>query len=361
MRKTISASESSSLFLLAICVGSIVSYLIMLFIPKNLYFDGMSVANWVGYVIMQICFIATVFAFSRVRRVDILSVARMRGTLNIKQICLLPFISIACILLFLPLANAWSAFMNIIGYHGSVAMPAYSNVGIYFLSLLVMAILPAFGEELLMRGGVFSGLSTRGGWFGVFMSGLFFSLMHANPMQTVHQFGLGAVLAIVVALSGSLWAGALVHFFNNFISITLTAYLPQVDKLYVSLGYWNWLTGAASVVVGFVLLIVLLYLFYRAGNKKQEGFRIVSGGIEYDDFRVYATVDNARKSNVFADAFRFFASLFTKRGWKIAERAIENANGVEMLGKNQPMIGVWLALGLMCAYWLISFITGIVG
>ena len=168
-------------------------------------FDGMDVFSWCGYALMQVGFVCTVLVYSKVRKYDLVYVSKMRGKLNPLQITVLPFIAIATILVFLPLANAWTAFLNVIGYHGSgVAMPDYSNVGVYFLSLLLMAVLPAFGEELLIRGNLFSGLSTRNIWFGVLISALMFSLMHANPVQTVHQFGLGVVLALVVAISATL-------------------------------------------------------------------------------------------------------------------------------------------------------------
>lgn len=362
MRRTIGASESSSIYLLGICVGSLLSLFLSLALRNvSATLDGMSVYSWCGYAIMQVGFIATVFVYTRVRKVDVVRVAKIKGKLNSVQIAILPFIAIATILVFLPLANAWSAFLGIIGYHGAgVSMPSFSNVGFYFLAIFVMAIMPAIGEEIFMRGTVFPGLATRNIWFGVLMSGLFFSLMHANPVQTVHQFGLGVVLALVVALSGSIWASVIVHFVNNFISLTLTAYLPQVDEIYLKLGYFNWLTGVASVIVGLALLVCLIYLFYRAGNKRQRAGE-VSNVYEEDGFTIVATANVTTKSeNVFKGMFRFFKSLFTKQGWKRVQYELEERNEVEYLGKNQHMSGVWIALALVCIYWLYAFIVGMV-
>lgn len=362
MRRTIGASESSSIYLLGICVGSLLSLFLSLILRNvSATLDGMSVYSWCGYAIMQVGFIATVFVYARVRKIDVVRIAKLRGKLNPMQIALLPLIAIATILVFLPLANAWSAFLGVIGYHGAgVSMPSFSNTGIYFLALFVMAIMPAIGEEIFMRGTVFPGLATRNVWFGVLMSGLFFSLMHANPVQTVHQFGLGVVLALVVALSGSIWASVIIHFFNNFISITLTAYLPQVDAIYVKLGYFNWLTGAASVVIGVVLLVCLLYLFYRAGDKRQKAGE-VSNVYQEDGFTIVATANVTTKSeNVFKGMIRFFKSLFTKQGRKSIQYELEERNEVEYIGKNQKLSGVWIALALVCAYWLYAFISGLI-
>lgn len=362
MRKTIGASESSSIYLFGICAGSLLSvFLSLAFSRTNASFDGMSVFNWVGYAVMQLAFFSTVAVYAKVRRIDEISVARIHKFTNWKQIVLLPFIGIATILAFLPLANLWSEFLALIGYHGAgVSMPNYSNAGVYLLSLLLMALIPALCEELFMRGNVFHGLSTRSIWFGILISALFFSLMHANPVQTVHQFGLGIVLALVLILSKSLWACVILHFFNNFVSITLTAYIPQVDVWYSKLGYYNWLVGGISVIVGVILLVFLLYFFYRFGKKRNDVFRVV-GSIEYEDYSISVSADDQRrKSGAISDAFAFFKSLFTKNGWKRLSHVLERENGVLYLGKQQPMIGVWIALGLVIVYWLYAFIVGMI-
>lgn len=360
MRKTILANESSSIYLLGICAGSLLALFASLILSRvSAGFGGMSVQDWVGYIIMQVGFIATAFIYARVRKVDELAVARIRKPRSVKQLILTPFIAIATILVFLPLANLWTSFLNLIHLKASVSTPVNGDVGAYFLSLLIMAVLPAFGEELLMRGNVFHGLSTRNIWFGILMSALFFSLMHANPVQTVHQFGIGIVLALVVTLTGSLWASILVHFFNNFISLTLTSFLPQVDEWYYQLGYFNWLTGLASFVVGLFILILLLYAMYRMGDKNENGnFRIVDNGIVYDEFTLLTAVPTGKRHFV-KDFFSFFKSLFTANGWRRLTRVLTAKNEIECVGKAQSMIGVWVALGIMVAYWLVAFISGL--
>ncbi|MBQ9276130.1 MAG: CPBP family intramembrane metalloprotease, partial [Clostridia bacterium] len=300
--------------------------------------------------------------YAAVRKINIPVVTRMNKGLRPVQYVLLPFIAIATILVFLPIANAWTAFLNVIHYHGSgVAMPAGGVVWVYFLALFIMAVMPAFGEEILMRGFVLHGTSTRGVWFGILISAALFSLMHASPLQLIHQFGLGIVLAIVVASSGSIWGAVLIHFFNNFISLTLTIYIPQVDALYVSLGYWNWLTGFASVIVGLFLLALLLYLFFRAGKSKEERkFTVVSNGIEYEEFTIYAKGEEEKKSNIVKDTFRFLGSLFTKSGWQTVTRSLTRSNGIETTGKEQNVLGVWLAFGVVAVYWIIAFVSGMI-
>lgn len=354
-RKFIGAADGAGIFLSGICVGNILGLFLSLALSKtSASLDGMSVQNWVGYIVMQLGFLAAILVFAKIRKVDEIAVSRIKKPRNLWQLALTPLIAIAAILIFLPFANLWMSFLNLIGYKvTSVAMPEYSNVGYYFLSLLIMAVLPAFMEELLMRGNVFHAFSTKNVWFGILISSLFFSIMHANPLQTVHQFGLGIVLAITIILTDSYFAAVLVHFFNNFISITLTAYLPEVDALYVKLGYWNYLTGFVSVIVGLVLILILFYSLYRLGHKNGDGGD--KEAIEYEYFTLYVPNE---KVGYFKGLGKFFKSLFTKDGWRKINRILTVDNGVEKV--NQRLVYVWIALGIIVAYWLYVFIVGLI-
>lgn len=365
MRRFIGASEGASIYIFGLCGGSILATVLTNFLYNIGTFDSMRIIDWVAYSVTQIAFILVFVGYCRLRRVDMRSVSRAYKFFNWKRYLLLPFISIATIIVFLPLSNLFLKLLGAMGFSGGVSMPAYSSVGVYFLSLLVMALMPAFGEEFLIRGALFSGLSSRGTWFGILISALLFSLMHANPVQTVHQFGLGVVLAIVLLLSGSIWACVFIHFFNNFISITVTAYIPQIDQWYYSLGSLQFLTDFLSIIIGAALLLCLLYLYYRAGEPKRDKYRVVTDGIVYEEFTVYATAEeraDTRKKNFessdFAGMFKFIGSLFTRRGWVNVTNELNRKNEAPYLGKAQPMFNVWLALGFGVFYWLLNFILG---
>ncbi len=361
MRKFIGASEGASIYIFGLCGGSILMNIIFMFV--NITGKG-SLLLLVPYAVTQIAFLIVIGVYSALRKIDFLTVAKVRKFTNWKQWMLLPFIAIAAILTFLPLSMLFVKFMTVIGAGGaSVSQPAYTSVGVYFLSLLAMAILPAFGEEFMMRGVVLNGFNTRGVWFGVLMSSFLFSFMHANVLQTVHQFGLGIVLSLIVVISGSIWPAVIVHFLNNFISITLTAYVPQVDNIIGQLGNWNYLTGLVSVLVGAIMLVCLLYLFYRAGENKRDGYRVVSDGVVFEEFAIYATADEKKsdkkykfQNSVFVAMWKYFGSLFTKQGWIKTSRVLESKTNVPYIGKQQPMINVWLAVGFSVLYWFIAFV-----
>ncbi len=359
MRNKLTANESASSYLLAICGASLLSTIFYYILNgRTGTFAGMSVANWMSYFVTQIGFIAVAVIFCSVRKADIVAVAKLKPSRNIGQYLLLFPIAFCTILVFYPLALLFMQFLAVIGYPvNSVITINFSSVGVYFLALLCMAVLPAIGEELVCRGLLLGGLNTRDITFGIFISALLFSLMHANPLQTVHQFGLGVVLAIVFILSGSIIPCMIVHFLNNFITLTVTAYIPEVDEIVLNLGYWNFLTGAVSVVVGLFLLAILFYAYYKLGKGKKAEFSLYENTADFGDYTITVTYDgDKKKSNPVKNCFAFIRSLFTKYGWQRVYYALYDSAGVECYGKTKGMVNVWLAIGFAVFYWILTFL-----
>ena len=109
--------------------------------------------------------------------------------------------------------------------------------------LIVACLLPAFSEEIVFRGTVAQSLANTNNRLGALaVSGALFSLFHANPAQTVHQFVLGAFLTLLVLRSGSLWTSIIVHLFNNALVVALS---------YTQIGeesFWSFTDNTAFVV-----------------------------------------------------------------------------------------------------------------
>ncbi len=370
MRRFIGASEGASIYIFGLVGGSLLSSMLNMFLVNVGAFEGMSIMSWITYATTQIAFVLVIAVYFWLRKVNAQSVLCIRKPKNPKQMILLPFISIAAVITFLPLADLFQRMLLAMGFNGVVYMPDYTNVGVFFLSVFVMAVLPAFGEEFLLRGALFSGLRTRGSAYAVLMSALLFSLMHANPLQTVHQFGLGVVLAVVVLLSGSVWSAVFVHFFNNLISISMTAMseaFPDFGSMFVKLGDFVYLTDFAAIIVGAFMLACLLWWFNRLGSPKREGYRVVSDGVVYEEFAIYATAQEKAEDRKYklqnsgmTAMFRFVGSLFTKRGWRAVTNTLDASNDVPYIGKTQPMFNVWLALSFGVLYWVLALIMGFI-
>lgn len=84
------------------------------------------------------------------------------------------------------------------------------------LLLMLLAVMPALGEELVFRGVIGRGLIARKGLvFGVLWTSILFSVVHGNPVQSVGVFFVGVMCHVSYLATRSLLAPILLHFLNN--------------------------------------------------------------------------------------------------------------------------------------------------
>ena len=91
------------------------------------------------------------------------------------------------------------------------------------INLLVIAIIPAIGEELLFRGVIqkqFIALTESKG-AAVVLTSLLFSALHMQFFGFLPRFALGVLLGFLYVWSGSLWLPIMAHFFNNATAVIL--------------------------------------------------------------------------------------------------------------------------------------------
>jgi len=82
--------------------------------------------------------------------------------------------------------------------------------------VVVLAVLPAIGEELVFRGAIGRGLVARCGVIrGVLLSSLLFAMAHVHPAHVISVFPLGVLLHIVYLATRSILAPVLLHFLVN--------------------------------------------------------------------------------------------------------------------------------------------------
>jgi uncharacterized protein len=149
-----------------------------------------------------------------------------------------------------------------------------TNLARYALLVLVMAVLPAIGEELCFRGTIQPLLAkTSLGQYGaIIITALCFAFMHLEFDNFLAIWCLGIVLGLLFYYSGSLWASILAHFTNNLLTISL--------KFAVSAGAAPaWLADDASMplYVSIPASIVVVYILYMLAMKhKVDG--IISRG-----------------------------------------------------------------------------------
>jgi uncharacterized protein len=97
------------------------------------------------------------------------------------------------------------------------------NPGSLAINLLMIAILPAIGEELIFRG-IFQRILTKmfgSGHIAVVVTAFFFSALHFQFYGFVPRFILGFVYGYLFLWSGTLWLPVIAHFLNNALSLLI--------------------------------------------------------------------------------------------------------------------------------------------
>ena len=135
-------------------------------------------------------------------------------------------------------------------------MEVHSVGGILF-NYLMIAILPAFGEEFLFRGvlqNIFIRM-TRNFHGGIWVTAFLFSAIHMQFFGFLPRMVLGAVFGYLVFYSGSLWLAVLCHFINNAVAVTS---MLAAQKGYGQLGKLSDFTNVSPEVQLFLALISLV-------------------------------------------------------------------------------------------------------
>lgn len=171
--------------------------------------------------------------------------------------------------------GATDNFLEVIGYPLEKGLGLFepNTVPLYFLALLLMAVIPAVCEELMFRGVILHGLRSRfSEWSSILLSALMFALMHGNLQQLVYPFILGTIMGWVVVRTGSLVSSMLVHFINNFLVVTIS-FLESTLGFSIGLPntWWFYLVafGLLFVTMG-ILWLIEKYYFKRKSAKIVE-------------------------------------------------------------------------------------------
>lgn len=104
-----------------------------------------------------------------------------------------------------------------------------------FVSLLLVAVLPAITEELIFRGALLNGLSRNySKKKGIVISAILFAIVHLNPWQFVPAFVLGIFLAWICLETQSIYLCMFIHFINNAISVIISRVNVPINGLKVN-------------------------------------------------------------------------------------------------------------------------------
>lgn len=134
------------------------------------------------------------------------------------------------------------------------------------VNLLVLAILPAIGEELTFRGILQSFFRSK--HLAVWVTAVVFSFIHFQFYGFVPRMLLGALLGYALLWSNRLEYSMLMHATNNALTViifyigTYVCNLTQAQMDAFGTGQTGWLTLVCTP-----LMAIMIYLYYRRADK----------------------------------------------------------------------------------------------
>ncbi|WP_240755303.1 CPBP family intramembrane glutamic endopeptidase [Pedobacter sp. SYP-B3415] len=151
----------------------------------------------------------------------------------------------------------------------TLALISAKTIAGLLVNILVIAVLPGIGEELMFRGAVQRsfGRAFRNTHLVIWITAFIFSAIHMQFYGFLPRLLLGAGFGYIYVWTGNLWYAMFAHFLNNAYSVTV-AYIMQkqghslreIDQS----AYFAWW----AYVISLILTIALFWNLKVQGNKR---------------------------------------------------------------------------------------------
>jgi len=152
------------------------------------------------------------------------------------------------------------------------AFISFDGLASLFYILLIVAVVPAIGEELLFRGVIQKIFKnwTNNHHIAIWVTAIIFSALHMQFYGFLPRMLLGVFFGYLLVWSSSLWLPILGHFINNGSVVVLSYFYPELMEN-TELNIFNedgktWL----PTIISFILVAVGIFLFKQLNTQKIE-------------------------------------------------------------------------------------------
>lgn len=138
----------------------------------------------------------------------------------------------------------------------------------FVLVVLVMAVMPAIGEELYFRGLMFGSMRYRyKAVWAIVVSSVIFGAFHLSIVKILPTGMLGACFAYITYTSGSIYIGMFLHFFNNLMSAVAMKYPEQMEKILPILMKTEFRTSDILLLLGVGIICITAGIYVLKRNR----------------------------------------------------------------------------------------------
>ncbi len=137
----------------------------------------------------------------------------------------------------------------------------FQSTPYFLIAVLVMALLPAVGEELLFRGMLQNVLLRiyKNGHVAIWVSAIIFGAIHLQFYGVIPRILLGALFGYLYLWTRNLWIPMIGHFMNNFFSL-LALYIYQKGLIETNPDTVESLPGVYLIFFGILFIFSIYYL-----------------------------------------------------------------------------------------------------
>jgi len=152
------------------------------------------------------------------------------------------------------------------------AFLTFDGIGSLIYMMLIVAIVPAIGEELLFRGVLQKIMIawTKNPHTGIWITAFLFSALHMQFFGFFPRMLLGALFGYLFFWSKSLWLPILGHFINNG-TVVIASYLyPEMVNNTEDSAFGEGSESIITYLISFLLGLGILFLIRKMNNEKIE-------------------------------------------------------------------------------------------
>ncbi len=191
------------------------------------------------------------------------------GYVTVITVLIYPFISLIAYISGLFFDNVSAEILN-----ETLSMP-------FYLTLLIIGIMPSITEELVLRGVFLSNFNDNHNFLYALLNGLFFGLLHGNLSQFFFAFFIGIVFYYIVKIGNSIFLAMYAHFLING---------SQVSLMYLTAGFPTSETTSDisdPLVVETILTLVILCIIFGAIL-----YPVVRAFIKHNSYKKEVTINS---------------------------------------------------------------------
>lgn len=278
-----SIKDSSLAFILAIVLPNILALIIFMIVGNFIDLKILETTTFYKIfttILSPISFILVFLFISLKSKVNIKAVKTEK--MNFVSVLTIIVISFACLFLISPIINVYDSFLTSIGVkEQTLPISLDSPLKLIYL-IFSLGILAPISEEFVFRGIIFNGLKEKGLKNAVLISSLLFMLMHLSLHQTIYQFLLGIVLAMIYYYTQNIFASILVHFINNTFVLLINYFSPSFfDYRFLTVNYI--ILALVLFVVGVIIIYNLLRVLKHKNENKYKNSGFTNKVIETDN------------------------------------------------------------------------------